>query len=87
MICFGRCKRLNEILLFLFCTTKVSQPCEQMMLYCRYGTETFECLVLFNSVLTDEGLCCIFNGIHPKFLLKSYKLVKSSFGNKNISRF
>lgn len=32
----------------------VSQPCEQMLIWCRYGVE-YNCMDLFHSILTDEG--------------------------------
>lgn len=36
---------------------KVSQPCEDMLVYCRYGGIEYEnCMDIFSSVLTDEGL-------------------------------
>lgn len=52
--------------------TNGSQPCEQMIQQCKFGMQTFECSQGFRSVMTDEGLCCTFNAIHPKLLLKGY---------------
>lgn len=53
----------------------VSQSCEDMLLMCRYGDEEYKCLELFNAILTDEGLCCNFNGVHPRYLRKQYEWV------------
>lgn len=58
----------------------MSQPCESMLIKCRYGAIDYECAKLFNSVLTDEGLCCIFNGVHKRFIMKEeYKLFSFLF--------
>lgn len=48
-----------------------SQPCKEMLVKCRFGLETFNCMNLFDTVLTDEGLCCIFNPVEPEFLYKN----------------
>lgn len=40
---------------------------------CRYGGTDYSCYELFNTILTDEGLCCIFNGVHPRYLKKEYE--------------
>lgn len=53
---------------------KVSQPCSDVLLQCRYASVQHDnCMELFNTVLTDEGLCCIFNRVHPRFLLQKYQ--------------
>lgn len=52
---------------------KVSQPCAGVLILCRFATERKKCMNIFNTVLTDEGLCCIFNRVDPDFLLKNYK--------------
>lgn len=49
----------------------ISQPCKEMLVKCRFGLETFNCMNLFDTVLTDEGLCCIFNPVEPQFLYKN----------------
>lgn len=41
-----------------------------MLISCRYGGSEYPCMEIFNSILTDEGLCCIFNGVHEEFLVK-----------------
>lgn len=53
---------------------KVSQPCSDVLVQCRFASVLQRsCMELFNTVLTDEGLCCIFNRVHPKFLLQKYE--------------
>lgn len=56
---------------------KVSRPCRDIFVTCRYGTRSHLCAKLFETVLTDEGVCCIFNGVHKRFLLKHYRWVGS----------
>lgn len=51
---------------------KSSQSCSSMMKICRFGTKVIKCEQNFTSVLTDEGLCCTFNGIHPKLMFKNF---------------
>lgn len=52
---------------------EVAQACKDMLLYCSYGGNVHDCYKLFNTILTDEGLCCNFNGVHPKYLVRDYK--------------
>ncbi|XP_065341967.1 pickpocket protein 28-like [Cloeon dipterum] len=47
---------------------KVNEPCHELLLKCQWSGETFSCSDLFNSALTDEGLCCVFNRV-PRDLL------------------
>lgn len=51
----------------------VSQPCKEMLKYCRFATESEICMNIFLSMLTDEGLCCTFNILHPKFMFYHQK--------------
>lgn len=45
------------------------------LITCIYGGFQFNCTDLFVTVLTDEGLCCTFNGVNKKFIAKpQYKL-------------
>lgn len=48
---------------------KVSQPCDTMIVSCEYGHINTNCTKIFSSILTDGGLCCIFNGLHKKFIM------------------
>lgn len=33
----------------------ISQPCNAMLLMCRYALETYKCMEIFDTVLSDEG--------------------------------
>ncbi|XP_037931932.1 pickpocket protein 28-like [Teleopsis dalmanni] len=45
----------------------ISQPCNYMLIACRYAAADVNCNDLFHPVVTDEGLCCVFNMVHPSF--------------------
>ncbi|XP_075167156.1 pickpocket 12 [Haematobia irritans] len=49
---------------------KHSQPCSSMLLHCQIGSTEYNCNDMFREVLTDDGLCCSFNSLHPDFLFK-----------------
>lgn len=49
-----------------------SQSCDAMIQLCRFGKERILCDDIFKSVLTDEGLCCTFNAVHPKLMFKDF---------------
>ncbi|KAH8336227.1 hypothetical protein KR074_012115 [Drosophila pseudoananassae] len=51
---------------------EVAQPCEKMLLYCSFGSREEDCALLFNSILTDDGLCCNFNALDPSYLIRNY---------------
>ncbi|XP_054087733.1 pickpocket protein 28-like [Zeugodacus cucurbitae] len=53
--------------------TEISQPCSEMLLTCWFGGVKYKCTDLFHSVITDSGLCCVFNTVHGKFLMKNPK--------------
>ena len=40
---------------------------------CRFGTKIIDCDLNFTGVLTDEGLCCVFNAIHPKLMFNNFE--------------
>lgn len=42
-----------------------------MLVECRYGGFQYDCMDLFQNILTDEGLCCIFNGVDKKLIMKA----------------
>lgn len=52
---------------------KVTRPCSDMLVKCRFGTQAYPCVQLFETVLTDEGVCCMFNGVNKRFLLQNYR--------------
>ncbi|XP_055910461.1 pickpocket protein 28-like [Eupeodes corollae] len=47
---------------------EVSQPCNKMLLACRFGGIDYKCQDIFQPILTDEGLCCSFNVVHAAFM-------------------
>lgn len=51
--------------------TNISQPCDQMLILCRYALKTVRCMDYFETVLSDEGLCCTFNSVLPAFMYKN----------------
>ncbi|XP_037951289.1 pickpocket protein 28-like [Teleopsis dalmanni] len=58
----------------------ISQRCSDMVISCQFGNSVYDCQKLFNPVITDDGLCCVFNTVHPKFLYK----IKTEKYNTNI---
>lgn len=51
---------------------RVSRPCDDLLLTCQYGSTKLRCGDVFTTVLTDEGFCCNFNGVHRRFLLQDH---------------
>jgi len=47
-----------------------SQTCDQMLRFCRFSAIEYECKNLFREIITDEGLCCVFNFLPPERLYK-----------------
>lgn len=64
----GRQKGSSEWSVFRPYLLKMSQPCSQMLVSCKYAFDSYPCMELFDTVLSDEGLCCIFNPVNPTFL-------------------
>lgn len=62
----GRWSYVREFLL------NSSQSCDAMIQLCRFGKERVLCDTVFKSVLTDEGLCCTFNAVHPKLMFNDF---------------
>lgn len=50
-----------------------SQPCKEMLKYCRYAMVEERCMDIFLSMLSDEGLCCTFNMLNSKFMFYHQK--------------
>ncbi|XP_063230511.1 pickpocket protein 28-like [Bacillus rossius redtenbacheri] len=50
---------------------KVSQSCSEMFKLCSYAGQTRNCEELFNTALTDDGLCCVFNQVNRKQLFRN----------------
>ncbi|XP_073831774.1 pickpocket protein 28-like [Musca autumnalis] len=54
-----------------------AQSCEDMIVYCKFGEDEETCTDLFREVLLDEGLCCVFNQLHPYYLFKGeYRFIR-----------
>uniref|UniRef100_A0A1I8MQC6 Uncharacterized protein n=1 Tax=Musca domestica TaxID=7370 RepID=A0A1I8MQC6_MUSDO len=61
-----------------------AQTCDDMIIYCKFGPNVFKCTDLFREVLLDEGMCCVFNQMHPYFLFKGeLHFDKWSYNNTN----
>ncbi|XP_053947849.1 pickpocket protein 28 [Anastrepha ludens] len=53
------------------------QTCDNMVVYCRYGRNRVRCSDYFREVISDEGICCAFNILHPSYLYKGkYQFVR-----------
>lgn len=50
---------------------EVSQPCDKMLQYCSFGSKEENCSQIFNTVLTDDGLCCTFNAVDDQFMYQA----------------
>lgn len=51
----------------------VAQPCSELIQLCRFASEEHKCSDLFDTTLTDEGICCTFNSVNQRFLLQKFK--------------
>lgn len=58
----------------------MAPSCENMLSYCEFGHKSFNCSKMFRRILTDDGLCCNFNGIGSNFMMKNVS--KSVFAKK-----
>ncbi|KAM7349881.1 pickpocket protein 28-like isoform 1-T2 [Cochliomyia hominivorax] len=67
---------------------KNTQSCSEMIIYCKFGPTEETCTDLFREILLDEGICCVFNQLHPFFLYKGeYKFIRdytSSNGRSSV---
>ena len=48
---------------------KVTPTCRDYLKNCTWNNKPFNCAELFRIVPTDDGFCCTFNSIPPKFKL------------------
>ncbi|XP_032675500.1 pickpocket protein 28-like [Odontomachus brunneus] len=46
----------------------ISQPCTDMLYFCKWHNMRIDCKDIFNPTMTDEGICCNFNGVQREFL-------------------
>ncbi|KAM7345172.1 pickpocket 12 isoform 2-T2 [Cochliomyia hominivorax] len=62
---------------------KHAQPCSRMLVHCQISSITYNCSELFRETMTDEGLCCVFNTLHPDFLYKgTYNIIQDLTDDK-----
>uniref|UniRef100_A0A182IM43 Pickpocket n=1 Tax=Anopheles atroparvus TaxID=41427 RepID=A0A182IM43_ANOAO len=50
-----------------------TQPCSGLLKACRYAKQPEKCTEIFQSVFTDEGLCCTFNTLDSSYMFQSEK--------------
>ncbi|XP_036333953.1 pickpocket protein 28 isoform X2 [Rhagoletis pomonella] len=76
----------NNNLSFTTFLKKHAQPCSRMLLSCSIGSAVKNCSDLFHEIIADEGLCCVFNVLHPDFLFtgNTKKLINKYKRNDNI---
>lgn len=43
--------------------------CAKMVRWCTFELAAVDCADLFRSTVTDDGLCCTFNAVHPRYLV------------------
>ncbi|XP_073828623.1 pickpocket protein 28-like [Musca autumnalis] len=41
-----------------------------MLIGCNFGGVDYNCADIFRTIVTDEGLCCVFNKLDPKYMYK-----------------
>ncbi|XP_059487052.1 pickpocket protein 28-like [Neocloeon triangulifer] len=52
---------------------KGAQPCHEMLIACAWMSAIRNCTNLFNTALTDDGLCCSFNKVPRELLYRNPK--------------
>lgn len=62
----------NEFRQFLL---NISQPCSEMLLLCRYALESYDCMKLFDTVLSDEGMCLIEKNVYEFSFLSKHSIL------------
>ncbi|KAH8418494.1 hypothetical protein KR009_005673 [Drosophila setifemur] len=48
----------------------ISEKCEDLIVSCTFHQNKIPCTDIFREIFVDEGLCCIFNFLHPYYLYK-----------------
>ncbi|XP_070071467.1 pickpocket protein 28 isoform X2 [Drosophila takahashii] len=48
----------------------VSEKCSDLIVSCTFHQQQIPCTDIFREIFVDEGLCCIFNFLHPYYLYK-----------------
>lgn len=55
----------------------ISQPCREMLKFCQYALEEYDCMTVFDTVLSDEGVLWLKN--LPYFYENAIKIIASFF--------
>lgn len=50
--------------------SNISQSCSEMIESCQYASRILNCSEVFQEILTDDGICCSFNILAPKYMYK-----------------
>ncbi|XP_031343039.1 pickpocket protein 28-like [Photinus pyralis] len=50
---------------------RVNPSCQEILKVCTWKQEEMSCLDLFNSALTDDGLCCTFNSLPRSYIFRN----------------
>ncbi|KAK5646216.1 hypothetical protein RI129_004680 [Pyrocoelia pectoralis] len=50
---------------------RVNPSCQDILKVCMWKQEELPCLELFNSALTDDGLCCTFNALPRSYVFRN----------------
>ncbi|VEN36159.1 unnamed protein product [Callosobruchus maculatus] len=61
----------NQITDISYLVKSLGQSCEEMLQYCRWGTEYIKCSEYFQASLTTDGYCCSFNYLRDDVLYTS----------------
>ncbi|EDW76829.2 uncharacterized protein Dwil_GK20360 [Drosophila willistoni] len=48
----------------------ISEKCSEMIVSCTFQRKKLPCSDIFREIFIDEGLCCVFNLLHPYYLYK-----------------
>ncbi|XP_017072449.1 pickpocket protein 28 [Drosophila eugracilis] len=48
----------------------ISEKCSDIIVSCTFHQQKIPCTDIFREIFVDEGLCCIFNFLHPYYLYK-----------------
>nr|CAD29634.1 putative Na+ channel [Anopheles gambiae] len=48
-----------------------TQPCSALLKACRYAKQPERCSEIFQSIFTDEGLCCTFNTLDTVYMFRN----------------
>ncbi|XP_062136872.1 pickpocket protein 28 [Drosophila sulfurigaster albostrigata] len=64
----------------------VSHKCEDMIVSCMFEQKNVPCTDIFREFFVDEGLCCVFNFLHPYYLYKySAPYIRDYTSSKGLS--